>query len=61
MAYLNLLLREKADISDTAALARQYSDEADNWVQRAVETKKVKAARMPTQTGIVNEDAPAKK
>lgn len=61
MAYLNLLLREKADISDTAALAKQYSDEADNWVQRAVETKKVKAARMPTQTGIVNEDAPAKK
>ena len=61
MAYLNLLLREKADISDTAALARQYSDEADNWVQRAVETKKVKAARMPAQTGIVNEDAPAKK
>ena len=61
MAYLNLLLREKADISDTPALARQYSDEADSWVQRAVETKKVKAARMPTQTGIVNEDAPAKK
>lgn len=61
MAYLNLLLREKADISDTTALAKQYSDEADNWVQRAVETKKVKAARMPTQTGIVNEDAPAKK
>ena len=61
MAYLNLLLREKADISDTTALAKQYSDEADSWVQRAVETKKVKAARMPTQTGIVNEDAPAKK
>ena len=60
MAYLNLLLREKADISDTAALSRQYSDEADSWVQKAVDTKKVKAARMPTQTGIVTEDAPKK-
>ena len=61
MAYLNLLLREKADISDTSALAKQYSDEADSWVQKAVETKKVKAARMPTQTGIINEDASPKK
>lgn len=61
MAYLNLLLREKADISDTPALAKQFSDEADSWVHKAVETKKVKAARMPTQTGIINEDASPKK
>lgn len=61
MAYLNLLLREKADISDTAATAKSFSDEADSWVQKAVETKKVKAARMPTQTGIVTEDAGAEK
>ncbi len=62
MAYLNLLLREKADISETTATAKAFSDEADSWVQKAVETKKVKAARMPTQTGIVTEDAaPAKK
>ena len=59
MAYLNLLLREKADISDTAAIAKGFSDEADSWVQKAVETKKVKAARMPAQTGIVQEE-PAK-
>ncbi len=61
MAYLNLLLREKADISDTPAMAKQFSDEADSWVQKAVETKKVKAARMPVQTGIVQEEEPAKK
>jgi len=61
MAYLNLLLREKADISDTPAMAKQFSDEADSWVQKAVETKKVKAARMPSQIGIVSEEAPAKK
>ncbi|MBY0504278.1 MAG: hypothetical protein K2X03_10225 [Bryobacteraceae bacterium] len=61
MAYLNLLLREKADIADTPALAKQFSEEADSWVQKAVETKKIKAARMPTQTGIVSEEAPAKK
>ena len=60
MAYLNLLLREKADISDTTAMAKQFTDEADSWVQKAVETKKVKAARMPTQTGIVSEEAPKK-
>ena len=60
MAYLNLLLREKADISDTTAMAKQFSDEADSWVQKAVETKKVKAARMPVQTGIVAEEAPKK-
>ncbi len=56
MAYLNLLLREKADISDTPAIAKGFSDEADSWVQKAVETKKVKAARMPAQTGIVQEE-----
>jgi len=56
-----LLLREKADISDTPAMAKQFSDEADSWVQKAVETKKVKAARMPSQIGIVSEEAPAKK
>ena len=61
MAYLNLLLREKADISDNATTAKQFTDEADSWVQKAVETKKVKAARMPTQTGIVAEEAPKKK
>lgn len=61
MAYLNLLLREKADIAENATVAKQFSDEADSWVQKAVETKKVKAARMPAQTGIVAEEAPAKK
>ena len=58
MAYLNLLLREKADISNTSAEFKQYSDEANSWVEKALETKRIKAARAPTQVGIVSE-APA--
>jgi tetratricopeptide (TPR) repeat protein len=56
MAYLNLLIRERADL---AANAEQYKKEvevADGWVQKALETKKIKAARMPTG-GITNEPA----
>jgi tetratricopeptide (TPR) repeat protein len=56
MAYLNLLLREKADISESKEDFKKYSDEADEWVSKAVETKKIKAARTPQQTGIVQEE-----
>lgn len=61
MAYLNLLLREKADIADNADDFKKLSAEADDWVSKAVETKKIKAARAPTTTGIVTEEAPAEK
>lgn len=57
MAYLNLLLREKADISESKDEYKKLSDEADEWVSKAVETKKIKAARTPQQTGIVTEEA----
>jgi TonB family protein len=44
MAYLNLMYRQLADVSDSSEDYRKYITEADTWVQRALETKKAKAA-----------------
>lgn len=52
MAYINLLVRERADLDDTAEQYKKDIDVADNWVQKAMETKKIKASRKPTTTGI---------
>lgn len=45
MAYMNLLIRERADLADTPEQYKKDIDTADNWVQRALDTKKTKAAR----------------
>jgi len=45
MAYMNLLIRERADLADTADEYKKDVDTADNWVQKALETKKIKAER----------------
>jgi len=42
MAYTNLLYRERADIGDEEEYEK-YSQIADEWVQRTLETKKKKA------------------
>jgi hypothetical protein len=55
MAYLNLLLRVKSDIAKDSAEAKQYINEAEGWVTKALEVKKIKAARQPAQTGIIQE------
>jgi tetratricopeptide (TPR) repeat protein len=60
MAYLNLLLRVKADIVETPAQAKELINEAEGWVTKALEVKKIKAARQPAQTGII-QDAPEEK
>lgn len=60
MAYLNLLLRVKSDIANTPAEAKELSREADDWVTKALEVKKIKAARQPAQTGIIQETQEAK-
>jgi tetratricopeptide (TPR) repeat protein len=60
MAYLNLLYRVKSDIVDTPAEAKELSKLADEQVQLALETKKIKAARQPATTGIIQE-APEQK
>jgi len=52
MAYVNLLIRERADLDDSADSYKKDVETADNWVQKAMQTKKVKAERKPTSTGI---------
>jgi len=54
MAYLNLLYRERADLSESVDGYKKDTDTADNWVQKTLETKKIKAARTP-QGGITAE------
>jgi tetratricopeptide (TPR) repeat protein len=55
MAYLNLLIRERADLADSPEQYKEQVKIADDWVQKALETKKKKAARMPGTTGITSE------
>ena len=40
MAYMNLLVRERADLLDAAAEYAKEIDAADKWVQKALATKK---------------------
>jgi tetratricopeptide (TPR) repeat protein len=56
MAYMNLLLRERADLVDNSDEYKKEIDVADSWVQKALDTKKIKAARAVPQGGIVQED-----
>jgi hypothetical protein len=46
MAYMNLLIRERADLADTPEQYKKDIDTADGWVQKALETKKIKAERV---------------
>ena len=52
MAYLNLLIRERADLAETAEGYKKDLEEADNWVQKTLETKKIKAERAQKSNGI---------
>lgn len=45
MAYMNLLIRYRADLVDTPDEYKKESEIADNWVQKSLQTKKVKAER----------------
>ena len=51
MAYMNLLIREKAGLADTMDEYNQQTAEADAWVQKALDTKKLKASRTPAGAG----------
>jgi len=59
MAYMNLLVRERADLFEEKADYEKAVAEADNWLQKYLETKKIKAARAAksANSGIV-QDAP---
>jgi hypothetical protein len=56
---MNLLIRERADLAETPEEARKDTETADNWMQKALETRKIKADRQPQTSGIVSEE-PAK-
>jgi tetratricopeptide (TPR) repeat protein len=45
MAYMNLLIRYRADLRDTREEYLADAKEADGWVQKALETTKKKAAK----------------
>jgi Tfp pilus assembly protein PilF len=57
MSYLNLLIRERADLLDSPDDYKKQIEIADGWVQKALDTKKAKAARQPTSGGITAEPA----
>ena len=46
MAYVNLLIRERADLGRHAEEYKKEIQDADDWVQKALETKKIKAERV---------------
>jgi tetratricopeptide (TPR) repeat protein len=49
MAYLNLLYRERADMANTKEEYEADIASADDWIDKTLETKKIKAERsMPT-------------
>jgi hypothetical protein len=57
MAYMNLLIRERADLADTSEDYKKQIEVADNWLQKALDTKKVKAERNEKKNagGIIQE------
>lgn len=57
MAYMNLLYRQRADLADNKDLCEADVKVADDWVQKALEAKKIKAARLEKKAagGIVTE------
>ncbi len=45
MAYMNLLIRERADLADSTDAYKKDIETADMWVQKTLDTKKAKAAK----------------
>ena len=60
MAYENLLVREKADLADTKEEYDKQVKIADDWVQKALATKKKKAEAKNTTGGGIVADQNAK-
>jgi hypothetical protein len=51
MAYLNLLIREKADLLDEKDEYPKQIEVADGWLQKALDTRKAKTARAAAKGG----------
>jgi hypothetical protein len=45
MAYMNLLIRYRADLLDTPEQYKKAVEEADNWVQKTLDTQKKNAEK----------------
>ncbi|MDL1878162.1 hypothetical protein FBQ85_23790 [Cytophagia bacterium CHB2] len=45
-------MRERADLAEQPAAYDADIEAADNWMQKALETRKIKAERQPAATGI---------
>jgi tetratricopeptide (TPR) repeat protein len=59
MTYTNLLLRYRADLDDTKEQYEADIKQADDWLQKALETTKIKAAKKAKEaeeqaTGVAN-------
>jgi tetratricopeptide (TPR) repeat protein len=57
MAYMNLLIRERADLADDKDEYKKQIEVADSWLQKALDTKKMKQERIEKKSsgGIVQE------
>jgi tetratricopeptide (TPR) repeat protein len=51
MAYENLLVRERADLAENKAEYEHQTKIADDWVQKALATKKIKAEKKANASG----------
>jgi TonB family protein len=59
MAYINLLIREQADLRETQVEYQADISAADAWVQKALETKAAKARAAATGYPPVQSNAPS--
>ncbi len=57
MSYTSLLIRERADLLDNPDDYKKQVEVADGWIQKALDTKKLKQSRQPANNGIVAEPA----
>ena len=54
MVYLELLMRGRADLLDSQDEYKKQVEIADGWLQKALDTKKIKAARAAKQPGGIH-------
>jgi tetratricopeptide (TPR) repeat protein len=56
MAYMNLLIRYRADLDDTQDEYKKDIEQADNYIQKALATKKIKNERQAKAGGGITND-----
>ncbi len=55
MAYMNLIIRQKADLADTKEETAAQVKVADDWIQKALAAKKIKAERLEKKGAVVTD------